>query len=548
MITCVLLLKAADPHQRWITLDGGQHVLIEGAEGGGARIVGGAGGSLNNRVLTHVRPEHIPPVRPPERSRRPPPGQRDTRPVKPPVDVKPPPVVPPGDLPREHMTREQLTAQYVEHMRQSRDPENAPAERQSQKKKAIQVVSYLQTRFPGWTPPTSEETPPADTRPPAVPPRPLSELSLDELRAFREQLIRDKHRPESNAVDRKTYDQIIHQVERWIDKRDPQDTPPATPPKNVTPPSWETPAGTAARIWESPDQLMTSKEKGWHDKAFSHPNLPHAVLAAIQKAPPLDGVESTKNARSSFYVSVGNGRITMKPGGRDPERVNAVWRHEFGHHVDYSIGTSLVGRGVRKGEEVSVLDAPVLKKDADTLVQATTWDRTVAPEDYPSAAIVAQMEQEIDQEIAGGATEEAALQTQLAKAGLDPEELRPVFGGSWDKRRDVLRVLAGVTLRNPDLCQNTKPLDLGTKYNVQDFISAITNNRLAYECKHTNAYYKNGRPTAVPGLTDSNCTEAFANWFDAQGSPVRFWRTLLMKLAPDTHAAFQKRVDTWLMT
>jgi hypothetical protein len=110
-------------------------------------------------------------------------------------------------------------------------------------------------------------------------------------------------------------------------------------------------------LYQKPD--ISPAEKSYHRTAWEHAHP--TILAAVLKAPK---VEVTKGGdRASFFHPIDHS-ITMTsryvPGSVDGD---SVWRHEFGHSLDFSKGyyqqQSLAAEGARRQDEVMFMTMPL---------------------------------------------------------------------------------------------------------------------------------------------------------------------------------------------
>lgn len=298
---------------------------------------------------------------------------------------------------------------------------------------------------------------------------------------------------------------------------------------------------------EPPSKLrwgkLNRRENAYHDDAFNHPEVPEVIRSAVLVAPNVRGIRvaaigDTQDASSCYYAH--SQEICMHARDFDDEDMcNAVWRHEYGHHVDF-----MMGRAAGEFRPESSTVGKALEADSKRLYSQTP--RTLTKRWQMHAKISEELQAHHD----NGVTPRAALRLLLRQHGLDPNDTlalieykRVVPTGTsapWDLDRlkeSVLWLLTALETGQPDLIPNTLPY-CGDMRMFQDFLGAITRNRLKFPSGHSDAYYKDGTRTDAPHYTDRHTREAYADWFDLQGAPSRTWRQMAQKLAPKTCAAF----------
>lgn len=288
------------------------------------------------------------------------------------------------------------------------------------------------------------------------------------------------------------------------------------------------------------------RDKGEHEAAmhahFDHDNVPEAITKAIAEAVPLDTViDADTTIAPAYYLSSkipAASRIAMSAFPTE-EFESATWRHEFGHHIDYYMEHA-VGEKFQ-AKPASRHDAPALAADgADLVARITPFE-----ERDEEKRIAARLFEEMYDAIEAGEDEDAVRKRVFARAGFSPEEFDRLFPMGW-KNSALRGFLAGLETRNLAHLMQMEPEEQGDISMFYDFIGAVTNKGIELPFGHTREYFDSGEQTEAPGYTARHTTEAFANWFCLQASRQSFWRLLLARLAPQTHAAFQKRVDAWL--
>lgn len=301
---------------------------------------------------------------------------------------------------------------------------------------------------------------------------------------------------------------------------------------------------------EPPSQLrwgkLTRRENAYHDDAFNHPAVPEVIRSAVLVAPDVRGIRvadigDTQDASSCYYAH--SQEITMHARDYEDEDMrNAVWRHEYGHHVDF-----MMGRAAGEFRPESRTVGKALEADNKRLHGHA---KPPNQRDDKRWRMRATLTEELQSHDDSGMAPRASLRFLLRSHGLDPsdtldliERQRALPTGttaSWDLDRlkeTVLWLLTAVETGQAEDISRLLP-SCGDMRMFQDFLGAITRNRLKFPCSHSNAYYKNGTRTDAPQWTDHHTREAYADWFDLQGAPSRTWRQMAQKLAPKTCAAF----------
>lgn len=301
----------------------------------------------------------------------------------------------------------------------------------------------------------------------------------------------------------------------------------------------------------SPWGKQSPRENAYHEAAFTHPDVPEVIRNAVLVAPNLRGIreaamDDTEDASSCYYSH--SMEITMHARDfEDDDMRNAIWRHEYGHHVDFMMGRSF-------GE---------FRPESSTVGKALEADNKHLHGNSPkTGAKLWKMHDKISNELQAhrdnGVTPRAALRLLVRKHGLDPDDTLELIErkrvlptgttAPWDLDRlkeSVVWLLTALETGQAEIIPNTLPY-CGEMRMFQDFLGSITKNRLKFPCSHSNEYYKDGASTDAPGWTDRHTREAYADWFDLQAAPARIWRQMAQKLAPKTCNAFMGLTSTYV--
>lgn len=548
---------------------------------------------------------------------------REAKDKPPPLDDTPP--SPPEDTPpptlREKrwndMTREDLLDRYRSASDFARNRRVTPAERLRWQIEADTLSTYLQRRFPDWTPPV----PP----PPQPPLKQRKDMTHAECFATFQHHLRESENDQLSSAQRSfhrmdAHSMAAHMRDKWPEQADPvnlhrwsemheaalvqelvqlvgftlndrippleqqkwkkqadhlaahikerfpgrtllTDTPPVPPEPPLPPPTPPKPPLRRAPNWTrlgKPKrdiwQTTNVTEGRYHNAALNHPNVSAGVVAAIQKAPPLMRVVDQPDKTDSYYLGqMLTDSCTVVMGDREQGSTykDAVWRHEFGHHIDRVMHGDIplevyrTYSGRYDGQRYASMDAVgEIRQDGDALIAG--HDQRYSTETY---AIRDQINARIDARLQeGGADETAILQDEMARAGLDPKELWAMYPAMHNRRMMLTNMLVGLATKNPYWVIPNSSADHGARGMLEDFFNAVTGGRQKFSVGHPDSYYNEGVKTSVPGYTENHTTEAFANWFHMHGAPHTCYRVLMQKLAPKTCAAFERRVNTWLTT
>jgi hypothetical protein len=266
------------------------------------------------------------------------------------------------------------------------------------------------------------------------------------------------------------------------------------------------PAGKPLTLIQAAEH-KTPDETWHHEQSFQHADA--AILAAIHKTPKLTRVNTVPSGLGCYQSD--SCEITM-PAGREDNDEQALWRHEFGHAIDFN--GSL--------HSASVKAEPARKKEARLLVARLREEK--GPDNIIPPGMIARRKW---------------IAEQMASKDVSAEEVLAHCAGSPFRAEAVANVISGADRRIPNLvkvarAQNKDGIVQGIRSDevmYMDFLGAMTNNRFGYG--HPTEYYEHAsyRRTA----------EMFANYVSLTAGPSgAVYRAILHAIAPDCCAMFDK--------
>lgn len=227
----------------------------------------------------------------------------------------------------------------------------------------------------------------------------------------------------------------------------------------------------------------SEKELDWHRAAWS--NATPEFLSVLQNTKRLGAVVVRKGTHAHYTSGIHT--ISMDPGDD-----HVVWRHEYGHAVDwenqYGIPRSFGADDYRKQEAKGLLDRMVLSQMGRA-----------------------------------GHGDESAFE----KHGLSRDDVMLHAGQSPDALMDVLsgKSVKGIT----SLVRRNGSVMEGAMLN--DFLGAMTNNKIGWG--HSNDYYRKNPA--------KHCSEMFANYVSlTQGPSGKVYRAIMHSVAPQSCAYFDR--------
>jgi hypothetical protein len=273
-------------------------------------------------------------------------------------------------------------------------------------------------------------------------------------------------------------------------------------------------------------------------------DAPAYILAAIAKTAPLSAI-NPKGSRGSHYMPIRK-FISFRIKKHIPDYAGPVWRHEYGHHVDFEMGggssvtASVAAKAAfvtdREGltptavfeseagqakyqEQVGALEA-TLRKHLFAARPAGKGLSDIPPERYQ--ALMAQPWQE------RGFTPDD-LSTILPNWGTAHTATHARLLAAYDQRH-AGKFLTGLSFKEANGM-------------VQDAVNAVSRNAVKTLFNHSPKYY--GGHTQYGQM---HATESYADWFCCQGAPEPVWRKLYAYFLPATDQAFKELTERWLTT
>jgi hypothetical protein len=274
------------------------------------------------------------------------------------------------------------------------------------------------------------------------------------------------------------------------------------------------------------------QERKLHAEHFLH--APPYIQAAIRKAPALNQI-NPKGSRGSFCQGLTK-TISFRPQSRlkrFPDYAGPVWRHEYGHHVDFWAGYySPEGQG----------QAYVSYQARDAMEQ----DRTELLKEQPSIddrqTMFFRIKDQLDAFIEHGQEPATAYAHAWAQHGLDDDALGEFFGAGWRDQKSSWHADRLSAWERKDAKRFFDLAPSESRHGMaQDFIGAVTRNSIMLAWNHTDKYYRDNR-----AYNYRHTTEAYADWFSCHGAGFPVWRKVLAHFAPATTARFKELTDQWL--
>ncbi|MDR1368464.1 MAG: phage head morphogenesis protein, partial [Candidatus Accumulibacter sp.] len=282
----------------------------------------------------------------------------------------------------------------------------------------------------------------------------------------------------------------------------------------------------------------------WHDAAFF--NAPENIRRTIAKVG--DPKVVLKTPKTSAYCRP-NTYIEMDGYSEKTLYGQSTWRHEYGHHVDTTVGKQN-NRGYAS-EDVDFVAA--MKKDSRALVTAGAHGKTRS--NLKRRSLLDAAYQTSHAEFLAAPDKDVWLADRYKKAGLayaqtqiDVEKhaefpmllqgvgkadryRRIVVAFENDDAQELMDALTG-GIKNRQEWEAT--FDKGLLGDLSDLFGSVTRNKVCGIYKsgfgHDNAYY--GKKPSRAG------TEVFANLFDIHGENGLFWRWIVERMLPETNRAF----------
>ena len=294
--------------------------------------------------------------------------------------------------------------------------------------------------------------------------------------------------------------------------------------------------------------LGQTGERVWHDAAFG---LSPAWLQrqVAQRGALKGGVSTNRNETSLYYIQ--GDRLNVNPathGEMSSVLGQGLWRHEYGHAMDYT----LQGDGVPRSSEPDFAQA--MRSDALDLIamggRGKPGDKTLAAIDRLHAA-----EAQSAQELSASPDRQQWLQTRYATQGLDFVFLQDAMrrhthfadtltGAELDERyrriiialemRDAEGLLAAMT--GSRYAEQSLTYEKGNLGSLSDLFGSATRNQVAglrSGYGHSDVYYALNASELPQSESFANLTSLFGD-----GSPI--WARILEIMVPRMAQLFKE--------
>lgn len=286
---------------------------------------------------------------------------------------------------------------------------------------------------------------------------------------------------------------------------------------------------------------MTDEERRNHNDAFAV--APDHIKERVRNTPGLGEVR--QGAAGEEHYSYQNNYIDMAQSAFGDGAYRAVWRHEYGHHYDFTNGRTIIGTRhpvsteaiyeiARDRRRIHARQKKAGGRKSVQRIEDRLMERQIEDADKGQAefkrryealgldynpierAILAATGEESFM-VEGGHTKAANI-LRAAVARLEVEDLKGTLS------------VVGKTLETMkrDSAQPISALRDEARFawvNLSDFVGAVSNNTAGYG--HSVSYYeerpmainKEGRVNKKPAITSGHTTEAMANYFTLEGLP-----------------------------
>ena len=284
----------------------------------------------------------------------------------------------------------------------------------------------------------------------------------------------------------------------------------------------ETGAKPTARIPEQkPWGDATDEEIEFHNSSWAA-STPAIIVRAIRKTEPVTDIQYEVDgayAQGGRKIAMENKKGASIKGTDDA----GVWRHEYGHHIDYNMGKRLYGSAYASRAVVK----PMKKDKSEYSPRKKAQHRETTK---------ANLESMVDD---GIITDKAVL-AFAERNGFTADDLKAYLGDKWaDDTNTTARFIAAAEAKDFDIISYRLSDTFFKEYegpNFADYLGAITNNRVGWG--HSKAYYRRFSQWER-GFTKGHSTEAMANYTALMGSENReSWRKLMEIFAPETTKSF----------
>jgi len=322
----------------------------------------------------------------------------------------------------------------------------------------------------------------------------------------------------SDLVDQRGRPLTIEQL-RAIAKADTSRIPPdPTTPGEPTPP-------------DEPTWIPEGPGRDWHAASFAA--APEMITSAIGALPGLRKLETLEMNEVSHYVRSQNAVFMSRRYSAQEANGQAVWRHEYGHHVDHQLGELASTAGsmqMRSGQRDWVT---LRQADARALLKRGKADEAFRV----GEELAREYQQRFQSE--GRDAARAWTQEQLDRVGLDLNDtiqLLKEAGSTGPSEMDALRLQAMLSVGTISpmfdavFARSTVSLQ---GIMLADLLGAVTRNKIGYG--HPLSYYRR-RP-------DGQGAEAVANIISMLGHENPAWGIVARGFVPRLTSAVEKELQ-----
>lgn len=280
-------------------------------------------------------------------------------------------------------------------------------------------------------------------------------------------------------------------------------------------------------IKKDPFAAKPKAERTLHEKFFNE--APDHLKEVIRQTPDTVAVRNRKGAHASWN----NGTITMDPAEK-PGAYGVTWRHEFGHHIDFTRGVASKAATKQMSEDRVRILASVTR----SLPLRSKVDDEIGLH-FEKLRELNGLEQK--RELT------ALLKDNLVTAEMLESYGRPLTSPSgmimalrlhyYEQAQDWHRYLGAVY--NAQIDEEAKELSIM----VNDYIGAATSAEIAFG--HSKKYYEKSQLLS-DGIRKAQVLEAFANHIAITGSRAELasiFGKIVQRIAPQTWAKMQEIVD-----
>lgn len=302
---------------------------------------------------------------------------------------------------------------------------------------------------------------------------------------------------------------------------------------------------------------LDESEINYHNQSWKD-NTTATMLSVIRKSKKVDTIAYSQKgayAQAGSKIAMENSRDVDVNGTKDA----GVWRHEYGHHVDYNGGRLFVNDdGLGGLPYASRTLVPVISKDRVSLNAAKQKKARVA-HDAEETRLMDGLEIEdftgdgtpAVQKIIKDLLEDTGLTRADLDAFIDPRSQQ--YSQTKYPSANQLKMLLAIKHR---YFSRSMAQLLSYRWTVEfegpnfaDYLGAITNEAVGWG--HGKSYYRKFNPARYgpnlankSGFTVGHTTEAMANYFALMGSENgKSWRKLMELFAPETTRGFDELLE-----